>query len=245
MVKKLKKAQEKFELLFPAYPTDEGYEDVVINWVAVKIPTDRPVRIICAGVFDMFHYGHSRLFAQVKSMFPNVFLLAGVHNDETTHKNKGITVMNEKERYESTRHCKYVDEVIENVPWVMGMDFITKYKIDYIAHDATPYPSATTLDTYGFAKEIGKFIPTIRAKKVSTTQILTGIFRKYDTLITRQILRGIPYKDLNISFFRGEKLRFKSLMNKEKARLKTFIKCCSGMGKRLYWHYFQKKAKSL
>ncbi len=50
-------------------------------------------------------------------------------SDEDTWKIKGPTVMNEKERAESVRHCKYVDEVIENSPWVLTPEFIEKHKV--------------------------------------------------------------------------------------------------------------------
>lgn len=54
-----------------------------------------------------------------------------VASDEDTWKIKGPTVMTEKERAESVRHCKYVDEVIENSPWVLTPEFVEKHKVRY------------------------------------------------------------------------------------------------------------------
>lgn len=70
--------------------------------------------------------------------FPNAYLLVGCCNDEVTHKYKGRTVMTDEERYESLRHCKWVDEVIPDAPWVINQEFLDKHKIDYVAHDSLP-----------------------------------------------------------------------------------------------------------
>lgn len=54
---------------------------------------------------------------------------SAVCNDVETHKRKGKTVMTDHERYESMRHCKWVDEVIEDAPWVIDQDFLDKHKV--------------------------------------------------------------------------------------------------------------------
>jgi glycerol-3-phosphate cytidylyltransferase-like family protein len=64
--------------------------------------------------------------------------------------------MHSEERYESLRHLKWVDEVVENAPWTVDKEFIEKWEIDYVAHDEEPYVSAGSQDVYAYAKSIGK-----------------------------------------------------------------------------------------
>jgi cytidyltransferase-like protein len=100
---------------------------------------EKPVRVYADGIYDLFHFGHARSLEQAKKSFPNTYLLVGCCSDALTNKYKGKTVMNEAERYESLRHCKWVDEVIEDAPWVITNEFLDEHQIDYVAHDSLPY----------------------------------------------------------------------------------------------------------
>ncbi|PVH36302.1 hypothetical protein PAHAL_6G042500 [Panicum hallii] len=115
----------------------------------------RPLRVYADGIYDLFHFGHARALEQAKKSFPNTYLLVGCCSDEITHRYKGKTVMTEDERYESLRHCKWVDEVIPDAPWVINQEFIDKHNIDYVAHDALPYA-----DTSGAANDVYEFVRT-------------------------------------------------------------------------------------
>ncbi len=48
----------------------------------------------------------------------------------------------EKERLATVRGCKWVDEVVEGVPYVMSDEYlryvIEKYRIDYVVHGDDP-----------------------------------------------------------------------------------------------------------
>ncbi|KAJ9273460.1 hypothetical protein DTO271D3_2523 [Paecilomyces variotii] len=172
-------------------------------------PTGRPVRVYADGVFDLFHLGHMRQLEQAKKAFPEVYLIVGVTGDEETHKRKGLTVLSGKERAETVRHCKWVDEVIPNCPWIVTPEFLEEHQIDYVAHDDLPYGAAEGDDIYAPIKAQGKFLATQRTEGVSTTGIITKIVRDYDKYIARQFQRGASRQELNVSWLKKNELEIK------------------------------------
>lgn len=172
-------------------------------------PVGRPVRVYADGVFDLFHLGHMRQLEQAKKAFPDVYLIVGVTGDHETHKRKGLTVLSGDERAETVRHCKWVDEVIDNCPWIVTPEFLEEHKIDYVAHDDLPYGADEGDDIYKPIKEAGKFLVTQRTEGVSTTGIITKIVRDYEKYIARQFKRGTSRQELNVSWLKKNELDLK------------------------------------
>ncbi|GFN96160.1 choline-phosphate cytidylyltransferase [Plakobranchus ocellatus] len=155
-----------------------------------KVP--RPVRIYADGIYDMFHTGHARQLMQAKMAFPNTYLIVGICSDELTLKRKGRTVMNETERYEAVRHCRYVDEVVTDAPWLVDPAFLENYKIDFVAHDELPYTTGSPdEDVYKFVKDKGI-----------------------------NLARGYSHKELNVSYMKAKHLKLKDNYEKFETKLK-------------------------
>ncbi|KAI5280436.1 hypothetical protein KEM54_003720, partial [Ascosphaera aggregata] len=207
-------------------------------------PKDRPVRIYADGVFDLFHLGHMRALEQCKTAFPDVHLIVGVTGDAETHRRKGLTVLSGAERAESVRHCKWVDEVVPDCPWIVTPEFLDQHEIDYVAHDDLPYGAAEGDDIYAPIKQQGKFLVTQRTEGVSTTGIITqfklifkilirSIVRDYDKYISRQLQRGTTRQELNVSWLKKNELEIKRHVSELRDTIKNNWTNTQELGKEL------------
>ena len=65
-------------------------------------------------------------------------LVCGVNSDDDLLKTKGTTIMNIKERNEIMKHCKFVDEVIEDTPYSPSLQFLEDINCQFYAHGDDP-----------------------------------------------------------------------------------------------------------
>lgn len=73
------------------------------------------MNVITLGTFDMFHFGHLKLFKRCKSYAENGKFIVGLNTDEFIEKYKGKSpIMNYQERSEIINELNLVDFVVPN-----------------------------------------------------------------------------------------------------------------------------------
>lgn len=132
--------------------------------------TKKPVRIWTDGCFDMVHFGHANACRQSKAL--GDYLIVGVHSDEEIAKHKGPPVYNEKERYKMVKGIKWVDEIVENAPYVTTLETLDAYNCDYCAHGDDITLTAEGIDTYHIVKQNNRYKEVKRTQGVSTTDLV-------------------------------------------------------------------------
>jgi len=192
-----------------------------------------PWRVYCDGVFDLFHIGHARALKQSKEIEENVYLIVGVSGDEETHRIKGKTVLDEEQRSESVRHCRYTNEVICPCPWVVTIAFLDEHNIDFIVHGQDISYDENGENCYKDMKRLGRFRTIQRTEGISTSDIIKTIVCDYDEYLRRNLKRGYTRKQLNISFIKEQQIKVGDKIKKYKDLSANFIKSWKGKSEEL------------
>nr|XP_046914070.1 ethanolamine-phosphate cytidylyltransferase-like [Dermatophagoides farinae] len=158
-------------------------------------------RVWCDGCYDMVHFGHANQLRQAKAMGDR--LVVGIHSDAEITRHKGPPVFNEQERYKMILAIKWVDEVVENAPYITSLETLDKYKCDFCVHGNDITVDENGLDTYRYVKTAGRYRECQRTeehvehiRRDSTTHSpYTGISHFLPT--TKKIIQFADGKDPN------------------------------------------------
>lgn len=135
-----------------------------------KKPPKRPIRVWSDGCYDMVHFGHANQLRQTKDM--GDYLVVGVHSDAEITKHKGPPVFTQEERYKIVKAIKWVDEVVQDAPYVTSVETLNKYDCDFCVHGSDITLDAEGNDTYRYVKASGKYRECQRTIGVSTTDLV-------------------------------------------------------------------------
>ena len=109
---------------------------------------------------------------------------------------------------------------MKDSPWSADEEFITKHKIDFVAHDDQPYTSPDHEDVYAFVKSRGMFVATKRTEGVSTSDLVARIVKDYDVYVRRNLARGYSAKEMNVSFVNEKKFLLQNKLDEIKDKVK-------------------------
>jgi len=136
-------------------------------------------KVYIDGVFDLFHRGHLESLLSAKNSLDdpdNTFLIVGVIGDKACESYKRKPIIFEDDRYEIIRNIKCVDEVIEDAPLIMTMEFIKEHNIDLVVHGfANAQDKEKQNDFFKEIRKAGKFKEISYYSKISTTEIINKL----------------------------------------------------------------------
>ena len=122
-------------------------------------------------VADLFHIGHLNLIKRSADI--GNYLIVGIHSDKSVESYKRIPVIEESQRYEIVKSCRYVDEVVEDAPLVITRDFIEKNAIDCVVHGDDVSVEMNRQHSEPIQMGIIKYLP--RTRGISTSEIIERI----------------------------------------------------------------------
>lgn len=120
------------------------------------------------GVFDLTHCGHFNAIRQVSWLVPQ----AGGHsrggslqrrfcapNQRVLHvANSRMTpIMKKHERIKLLKACRWVDRIIDDIPYIYTLEIVDKHKIDYVLHGDDIIYDEQGKSAYSQFEEAGRF----------------------------------------------------------------------------------------
>ncbi|OSX64269.1 hypothetical protein POSPLADRAFT_1137734 [Postia placenta MAD-698-R-SB12] len=158
---------------------------------------DGTVRVYVDGIFDPFQARDALQLRQAKLSLPCVHLMVGVFVDELCESHQIPIIWPHVDRCEVLRHCRWVDEVVPDAPWMLDDKFLRAKRIDYVAIDegstVNPAYDADRLRGYDLVKSLRMYRLYLRPLRTLKRFSLTGraIPIKRTTVLTPIEPRGL------------------------------------------------------
>ncbi|KAF8531011.1 Nucleotidylyl transferase [Gautieria morchelliformis] len=146
-----------------------------------------PISLWLDGCFDGFHYAHANAIRQALFLMEGASkprIVVGVHSDEEIRKNKGPPLFDQTERYNTLRGCRWIDQIVEDVPYTTSFDVTFRHGIDFVVHGDDIVLDAEGNDCYGVFRETGKYKECNRTEGISTTALIQRILQPSEWTLT-------------------------------------------------------------
>ncbi|EER16723.1 conserved hypothetical protein [Perkinsus marinus ATCC 50983] len=131
----------------------------------------KTMRILICGCWDLMHTGHFNAIRQVSTIgreieeekkeegeTVHVEVVAGIHpNKEIRRVKGGEFVCSEEEKEAMLWACKWVDDIVHDVPYKpLTVEFLDEHRIDYAVHGDDIAKASDGTDMYGYVKKAGR-----------------------------------------------------------------------------------------
>ncbi|CAI5454356.1 unnamed protein product [Caenorhabditis angaria] len=127
--------------------------------------TPKGSRVWVDGCFDIFQYANAQLSFAAKQYGKR--LIVGIHNDDEVEDNKNLPIFCEEDRYRLMSSLKWVDEVVEDVPFTTTIASLNQLDCDFCL---ITDPPMTNMEGENRQADIAK---TNRHKKIDIVGLLT------------------------------------------------------------------------
>ena len=123
--------------------------------------------IITYGTFDLFHYGHVRLFERLSEMCDE--LIVGVSTDEFNALKGKAAFFSYEQRAEIVSACRFVTKVIPEKNWQQKSEDVSRYNVDIFAI------GDDWEGKFDFLKSQCEVLYLTRTESISTTEIKNNL----------------------------------------------------------------------
>jgi len=129
-----------------------------------------PTRGYIDGCFDIMHSGHYNAIRQAKCICNT--LVVGIHSDAEIEENKALPVMKECERYALLEHIKWIDEILQDVPYSPELATLERARADFCIHGDDMPVNSQGVCAYDEMRLAGRLRIVKRTEGVSTTDMI-------------------------------------------------------------------------